>query len=138
LSVPHRLHSKNLLETGSNFFRKLYELRSQTRIRRHRGLGGTLAKGVQYVLDLTPAPEGDEALIFITELSCPMGIRTWARSWNRWNLPWSCVGGWEETESPPAAEAPPTSTSPAPESPSKESSESRKLERYEKTPLVKE
>ncbi|KAN0083911.1 hypothetical protein V8E54_002999 [Elaphomyces granulatus] len=128
LSVPHRLHSKNLLETGSNFFRKLYELRSQTRIRRHRGLGGTLAKGVQYVLDLTPAPEGDEALIFITELSCPMGIRTWARSWNRWNLPWSCVGGWEETESPPAAEAPPTSTSPAPESPSKESSESRKLE----------
>jgi hypothetical protein len=115
LSIPHRLHSKSLLDTGSKFFSKCYESASQARIRRRRGLGEILPQGARYVLDLTPATEGDEALIFITELSCPMGIRTWAWSWDRWRLPWSCVGGQEETESPPAEEATPTSISPSSE-----------------------
>jgi hypothetical protein len=114
LSIPHRLHSKSLLDTGSKFFNKCYEPASQARIRRRRGLGEILPQGARYVLDLTPATEGDEALIFITELSCPMGIRTWTWSWDRWRLPWSCVGGQEETESPPAEEATPTSLSASP------------------------
>jgi hypothetical protein len=86
------------LETDSSFFKKLFNPRTQARIVKRRGLIGGLTNGLKYVIDLTPPTEGEEAVITITELSCPLGIRTWTRCQNRWYLPASCVGGQDEVE----------------------------------------
>ncbi|KAL2000584.1 hypothetical protein VTN02DRAFT_2882 [Thermoascus thermophilus] len=99
-TAPHRVRSQRLLATGSAFFKRMFEPRYQTRVLRRRGLTGRLPTGIRYILDLTPPSEGDEAVIFMTELSCPMGVRTWAQSRRRWHLPLSCVGGQEEIEWP--------------------------------------
>lgn len=40
----------------------------------------------------------EDALISITEISCPMGIRTWASLRHKSPLPASCVGGEDECE----------------------------------------
>ncbi|KAF4177026.1 hypothetical protein CNMCM8694_003061 [Aspergillus lentulus] len=96
--IPHRVHSRKLLETDSSFFKKLFNPRTQARIVKRRGLTGGLTNGLKYVIDLTPPTEGEEAVITITELSCPLGIRTWTRCQNRWYLPASCVGGQDEVE----------------------------------------
>ncbi|KAL2009374.1 hypothetical protein VTN00DRAFT_7568 [Thermoascus crustaceus] len=97
-TAPHRVRSQSLLGTGSEFFRRMFEPRYQTRVLRRRGLTGNFPKGIKYILDLTPPSEGDDAVIFMTELSCPMGVRIWAQSQQRWQLPLSCVGGQEEIE----------------------------------------
>lgn len=96
--IPHRVHSQKLLETDSSFFKELFNPRTQARIVKRRGLTGGLTNGLKYVIDLTPPTEGEEAVITITELSCPLGIRTWTRCQNRWCLPASCVGGQDEVE----------------------------------------
>jgi hypothetical protein len=57
-----------------------------------------MPRGVKYAIDLTPPSEGDEAVIFMTELSCPMGVRKWAQMQSRWALPQSCVSGQDELE----------------------------------------
>ncbi|KAJ5783249.1 hypothetical protein N7457_005023 [Penicillium paradoxum] len=97
-TVPHRIHSETLLATGSAYFKRLFTPRVQTRVRKRRGLAGNLPGGIQYVLDLTPPMLDEDAIIFLTELSCPMGIRTWASKRSVWHLPLSCVGGQDELE----------------------------------------
>ncbi|GIK05725.1 hypothetical protein Aspvir_009838 [Aspergillus viridinutans] len=96
--VPHRIHSRKLLQTNSPFFKKLFNPRTQARIVKRRGLTDGLTNGLKYAIDLTPPTEGEDAVITITELSCPLGIRTWSRCQKRWCLPISCVGGQEEGE----------------------------------------
>ncbi|GFF70904.1 hypothetical protein IFM53868_00423 [Aspergillus udagawae] len=96
--VPHRIHSRKLLQTNSPFFKKLFNPRTQARIVKRRGLTDGLTNGLKYAIDLTPPTEGEDAVITITELSCPLGIRTWSRCQKRWCLPISCVGGQEEVE----------------------------------------
>jgi hypothetical protein len=114
--VPHRVHSRALLQTGSSVFKKYFEPRYQTRLRKRRGFAGNLPDGIKYVIDLTPATEGDDALIFMTELSCPLGVRKWARQQTKWRLPHSCVAGQDEIEwipgPPPAPEPKVVSDSP--------------------------
>lgn len=105
-TIPHRIHSRSLLKTGSSVFKKYFEPRCQARVRKRRGLADKLPDGIKYVLDLSPATEGDDALIFMTELSCPVGVRKWARYMGKWNLPPSCVGGQDEVEWLPAPERP--------------------------------
>ncbi|KAJ5265366.1 hypothetical protein N7524_006384 [Penicillium chrysogenum] len=112
-TVPHRIHSERLLATGSAYFTRLFSPRIQSRIQKRRGLTGKLPDGIQYVLDLTPPTLDEDAVIFLTELSCPMSIRTWASKWNMWSLPLSCVGGQDELESVEQLTQPPT-TSPEP------------------------
>lgn len=101
-TIPHRIHSRSLLKTGSKVFRKYFEPRCQARVRKRRGLADKMPDGIKYVLDLSPATEGDDALIFMTELSCPVGVRKWAQYMDKWNLPPSCVGGQDEVEWLPA------------------------------------
>ncbi|KAF7162592.1 hypothetical protein CNMCM6106_009462 [Aspergillus hiratsukae] len=96
--IPHRIHSQKLLETNSSFFRKLFNPRTQARIVKRRGLTGGLTNGLKYAIDLTPPTEGEDAVITITELSCPLGIRTWPRCQERWSLPRSCVGGQDDVD----------------------------------------
>ncbi|CAG8210439.1 unnamed protein product [Penicillium nalgiovense] len=98
-TVPHRIHSERLLATGSAYFKRLFNPRMQTRVQKRRGLTGKLPDEIQYVLDLTPPTLDEDAVIFLTELSCPMSIRTWASKQNMWSLPRSCVGGQDELES---------------------------------------
>ncbi|KAJ5469161.1 hypothetical protein N7475_006913 [Penicillium sp. IBT 31633x] len=92
----HRIHSEKLLTTGSVYFKRLFNPQVQTRVRKRRGLDGKLPDGIQYVLDLTPPILDEDAIIFLTELSCPMSIRTWASKQYIWNLPASCVGGQDD------------------------------------------
>ncbi|KAE8417800.1 hypothetical protein BDV36DRAFT_169333 [Aspergillus pseudocaelatus] len=107
-SIPHRIHSQKLLETGSNYFKDLFQPRAQARAISRRGLKGKLTHGIQYVIDLTPPSVEDDAVIFLTELSCPLGIRNWAKAPSAWwNLPAARVGGEDDVESP---ESKPAST----------------------------
>ncbi|KAJ9255148.1 hypothetical protein DTO027B5_6909 [Paecilomyces variotii] len=95
-SIPLRVRSESLLRTGSSFFKDRFEPRRQARVLKSRGLTEDLPEGIHYVLDLTPALEDDDAVIYLTELSCPEGIRTWGRNQKRFNLPIDCVGGQED------------------------------------------
>ncbi|CAI7595097.1 unnamed protein product [Penicillium viridicatum] len=97
-TVPHRIHSEKLLATGSAYFKRLFNPQMQTRVRKRRGFTGKLPDGIRYILDLTPPILEEDAVIFLTELSCPMSIRTWASKRRMWGLPGSCVGGQDDLE----------------------------------------
>ncbi|KAF7593107.1 hypothetical protein BBP40_012052 [Aspergillus hancockii] len=99
--IPHRIHSQNLLGTGSSYFKALFQPRAQARTISRRGLEGKLTNGIKYVIDLTPPSVDDDAVIFLTELSCPLGIRNWAHFFNEpWILPTARVNGEDEVELP--------------------------------------
>ncbi|KAL4746925.1 hypothetical protein BDW72DRAFT_183870 [Aspergillus terricola var. indicus] len=91
-SIGHRIHSWKLLESASPFLRAQFDQRTQERNIKRRG---GLPDGIKYIIDLTPPSVEDEALLTISELSCPLGIRTWAYSQLRWYLPEDLVGGSE-------------------------------------------
>ncbi|RAO69244.1 uncharacterized protein BHQ10_005256 [Talaromyces amestolkiae] len=97
-AIPHRIHSRKLLDTGSDVLKDLFRPRNQARVRKRYGLTNDMPLGVKYAIDLTPPSEGEEAVIFMTELSCPMGVRKWAQMQSRWALPQSCVSGQDEIE----------------------------------------
>ncbi|KAF9883850.1 hypothetical protein FE257_002741 [Aspergillus nanangensis] len=98
-TIPHHIRSETLLDPGSPYLRKLFEPRLQARTIKRRNLDGKLPATIKYVIDLTPPSTDDEAVIFLTELSCPAGIRTWKQVDRLWNLPMSCVGGHDEEDS---------------------------------------
>ena len=97
-TIPHRIHSQKLLETGSAYFQRLFRSQYQNRVRKQRGFADGLPSGFKYVLDLTPPMTDEDAIIFLTEVSCPMGIRTWAGFRYMWSLPDSCVGGEDDMD----------------------------------------
>ncbi|KAI7969147.1 hypothetical protein EIK77_006052 [Talaromyces pinophilus] len=97
-AIPHRIHSRKLLDTGSDVIKELFRPRNQARVRKRYGLTKDMPEGAKYAIDLTPPSEGDEAVIFMTELSCPIGVRKWAQMQSRWALPQSCVSGQDELE----------------------------------------
>jgi len=97
-TAVHRVHSDMLLATGSNYFQCRLGPRSQNRVRKQRGFSHKLPEGIKYVLDLTPPMLEEDAIISMTEVSCPMGIRTWVRFGPMWDLPSQCVGGVDECE----------------------------------------
>ncbi|KAL4918353.1 hypothetical protein BDW62DRAFT_181788 [Aspergillus aurantiobrunneus] len=89
-SIGHRIHSWNLLRTGSPILNQLFDERVQERNIKHRG---GLPEGIKYIIDLTPPSADEDAVLVLTELSCPLGIRTWADSKSRWDLPRAHVAG---------------------------------------------
>ncbi|KAJ6105053.1 hypothetical protein N7486_003742 [Penicillium sp. IBT 16267x] len=95
-TIPLRVHSEKLLTTGSAYFAKLFTPRFQKRVRRQRGFADRLPDGIKYLVDLTPATLEEDAIIALTEISCPMAIRKWASLETKWSLPHSCVGGEDE------------------------------------------
>lgn len=97
-SIPHRVHSEKLLATKSTYFQQLFSPRYQTRVRKRRGFAENLPAGIKYVIDLTPPTIDEDAIIVLTEVSCPEGILTWASRLKQWDLPPSCVGGKDEME----------------------------------------
>lgn len=97
-SIPHRISSETLWASRSEYFARLLHPRNQARTIKRRGLEGKLDGGIKYVLDLTPPSLEDDAIIFLTELSCPRGIRVWSCYQKRFDLPTRCVGGRDELE----------------------------------------
>lgn len=97
-TIPLRIHSEKLLATGSAYFQHRFTPRVQNRVRKQRGFADKLPDGIKHVLDLTPPILEDDAIITMTEVSCPRGIRTWASTKNKWELPGQCVGGDDECE----------------------------------------
>ncbi|OJI96640.1 hypothetical protein ASPVEDRAFT_36037 [Aspergillus versicolor CBS 583.65] len=89
-SIGHRIHSWKLLATGSAVLRQLFDPKVQERNIKNRG---GLPEGIRYIIDLTPPSTEDDAVLHLTELSCPLGIRTWAAARDRWDLPPQCVSG---------------------------------------------
>ncbi|OJJ45012.1 hypothetical protein ASPZODRAFT_70726 [Penicilliopsis zonata CBS 506.65] len=96
----NRVHSQKLLDTGSDYLKCLFDPRVQSRAMRRRFPSGlpSAFQSIKYVLDLTPPEVDEEAVIFLAELSCPLGVRVWARSRARWGLPSSRVEGVDETD----------------------------------------
>lgn len=80
--TSHRVHSEKLLATGSTVFQKLLGDRAQPRAQKRAGFNSSnpLPAGTKYVLDLSPPDEGDEAVDLLSNLSCPPGIRHWAKT----------------------------------------------------------
>ncbi|KAJ5663017.1 hypothetical protein N7507_003748 [Penicillium longicatenatum] len=95
-TIPLRVHSSSLLTVGSAYFAKLFTPRYQKRARRQRGFIDKLPDGIKYLVDLTPAIFEEDAIITLTEVSCPMAIRKWASLESKWSLPHACVGGEDE------------------------------------------
>lgn len=93
---PHRVHSSRLLATDSKLFKELLGPTAQYRIKRRKKLVGSLPHGINYVLDLTPPDEGDEAVELTSELSCSLGVRLWYKSADLCGVSNNLVGGEDE------------------------------------------
>lgn len=76
-SQQFRVHSEKLRSTGSAKFMDMLGPSYQFRVQRRRGLVNKLPEGVKYVLDMTPAFEGDDLVFQMTELSLTPGIIKW-------------------------------------------------------------
>lgn len=103
VSKAHRVHSEKLLATGSAKFTKLLlDEWKQHRMRKARGFLNkrALPPGIQYVLDLTPPDEGDDALELTTSLSCSLGIRNWYLAEKLCGVHHSIVAGKDEVAKP--------------------------------------
>jgi hypothetical protein len=98
LSFIHRVHSKNLIATGSKIFKeKLENEWLNHRAAKKAGVFPTLPEGIQYVIDLTPPEEGDDALELTANLSCSAGIRYWYTAQSRLGVARNLVAGKDET-----------------------------------------
>ncbi|KAJ6024005.1 hypothetical protein N7540_004802 [Penicillium herquei] len=97
-TIPLRVRSSTLLGTRSQYLAKFFEESYQKRIRRKRGFVDSLPPGIKFLVDLTPAIVEEDAVIALTEISCPKGIRAWAGYQDIWKLPAICVGGVDELE----------------------------------------
>lgn len=100
---PHRMHRADLEKSGSpKFIPKfpgarddLFSKVSQDKVRRRLGLKN-LPEGVQWVLDLTPPTEGDEAVNLIAVLSCSTGVLNWYRTGSFCGAKPDLIGGNDE------------------------------------------
>lgn len=71
------MHSERLLATGSARFAELLGPSNQFRTQRRRKMVNKMPEGVRFVIDLTPADEGEDLVFQMTELSLTPGIRKW-------------------------------------------------------------
>ncbi|PMD53334.1 uncharacterized protein K444DRAFT_635557 [Hyaloscypha bicolor E] len=110
LSTTHRVHSANLLATGSAIFKhKLEDEWQNHRAIKRAGLLNNLPSGIKYVIDLTPPEEGDDALALTADLSCSAGVRYWFTAQSRLGVAQSLVAGKDETNVRNGPVSPPTS-----------------------------
>ncbi|KAK0120408.1 hypothetical protein ONS96_010623 [Cadophora gregata f. sp. sojae] len=80
LSDVHRVHCDKLKAASPIFKKNLEDDWQQHRWRRRNKLLSGLPDGIQYILDLTPPEEGDDALALTAELSCSLGMRRWYKA----------------------------------------------------------
>jgi hypothetical protein len=94
--VPFKVHSEKLLATGSKIFKELFSEWPQAKFKRRKGFSRGLPTGIKYILDLTPAEEGEEAAELTAELSCSPGIRHWYSAEKRCKVSVDVCGGKDE------------------------------------------
>ena len=92
---PFRVRSQDIENLHSPYFSRMMEQDYQQLIRSKRGLK-TLPPSIRYVLDLTPKSEGEEAVRYLQDLSCPAGVLHWFESFERWHTPKPLVLGRDE------------------------------------------
>lgn len=110
LSNLHRVHSENLLATGSEVFKfRLNNEWFNHRAAKKAGVFPGLPDGIKYVIDLTPPEEGDDALQLTADLSCSAGIRNWHTAQSRLQIAHSLICGKDETTTRQSAISQPTS-----------------------------
>ncbi|KAH6663057.1 hypothetical protein B0J14DRAFT_495148, partial [Halenospora varia] len=93
-----RVHSENLLRTGSCSFERFLSPRAQRRIRKIHGYETQLPAGIKYIIDLNPSNMNeDDAIDLVSKLSCSRGIRHWFTTETRCDIHPSLVGGRDAT-----------------------------------------
>lgn len=101
LDTVFRVNSWKLLATGSKVFTKMLSQENQKRSRQRPLFRNMyIPQDVQFVLDLTPATDDDDALELVTSLSCPKGILYWSTTTSRLGIPVRFVGGYDEKVGP--------------------------------------
>ena len=94
---PFLISSKKIRALNSPYLSKRLNPSQQQAILKKRGLRiDQFPRGIKYVLDLTPKTEGEEAVAYLMELSCPIGVRLWAMSIDRWEVAPRLAGGLDE------------------------------------------
>ena len=118
-SKPFLMKREKLSKASPVLKEKLDSPDYRFRTLRRRGLAakGKLPENVRYVLDLTPATEGEEAVYLTASLSCSEGIRYWHEAGKIWNISDRLVGGKEEYSLVQRAHPSPKNASPLEYSP---------------------
>ena len=94
--LPMVMKSLRLLSLNSSIISKAMGATEQHRVLRRRGLVGRLPPHIKFVIDLTPATEGDNAAHLLSELYCPDGVRKWFIAAKLWNISTNLIGGQDE------------------------------------------
>ncbi|KAL8785452.1 MAG: hypothetical protein Q9195_008629 [Heterodermia aff. obscurata] len=94
--LPMVMKSLTLLSLNSSIISKAMGPTEQHRVLRRRGLVGRLPSHIKYVIDLTPATEGDGAAHLLSELYCPDGVRKWFIAAKLWSISTNLIGGQDE------------------------------------------
>ena len=94
--LPMVMKSLTLLSLNSSIISKAMGPTEQHRVMRRRGLVGRLPSHIKFVIDLTPATEGDNAAHLLSELYCPDGVRKWFIAAKLWNISKTLIGGQDE------------------------------------------
>ena len=94
-----RVSSDLLRNLQSPFFDRKLKEPYQTALRSRRNIEKP-PEGIKYILDLTPKSEGDEAVQYMEDLSCPIGLRHWFESCPRWGTPSELVSGYDDFTPP--------------------------------------
>ena len=97
----HKIHSGNLRSLGSPKFDELLgstrQFRAERRLRNEGVLPGGKPSGIEYLLDLRPPSEGDEASFLLTDLSCSSGVLRWFKAQKKYGIPKAMVCGQDDS-----------------------------------------
>lgn len=93
---PMAMKSTTLLAANSPIFAEALGPTAQHRVMRRRRLVGQLPPQIKYVLDLTPAIEGEDAVHMLSEMYCSEGVRKWSIASNIWTISKTLIGGQDE------------------------------------------
>lgn len=124
-SHSFRVHSEKLLALADSKFASLIADEDyQARVRTERTAAGhTMGKDIKFLLDLTPALEGEDSVALVEELSLTPRIVKWCRDNDLRSLPEELVGGHDDiwtcscTKSPAMADDKATESEPQPHAP---------------------
>ena len=93
---PIVIRSSILRDLKSDFFNGCLDSATyQFRVCRRRGLV-PLPDGIEFVVDLTPPADGDEAAWLMTELCCVEGVKKWYQGHSRWCISNTLIGGQDD------------------------------------------
>ncbi|ORY65370.1 uncharacterized protein BCR38DRAFT_196132 [Pseudomassariella vexata] len=97
VSTKFLMHKKNLDKTGSAFLEELLSPRKQkSTLHRLHLTEADLPPGVDYIINLTPASEGDDVASQLVDLSLPTSVSEWWQSKERFYVSRFRVSGHDD------------------------------------------